>query len=215
MLKVLFKSRNMRRIILLAWCLLLAACSQATELAATQDIALEQNSASTPHAAEPTSTPVVPTQTPTTERTATPTATDIPPTATPTTTPIPEEETEEPKFIDYSAIAGQWFGWGEEVSGFIFWVEINLESGALISEPVGTVSYGLIEGNPDCNGTLFALSPLENSYRAREVITDGNSCDDGVVELALDTQIGTLLYKFSSPNGNPLDEASGELMREQ
>jgi hypothetical protein len=191
----------MKTTTLLILCLLLAACTTATEQIS--------NTAPTNTPSETPSkvTEVVTTPTPTTEPTSTATPSEISATATVTSTP----EEEDP-FLDFSAIEGQWSGSGEEAGGISFWIEVNLSSSAEFLNPVGMVTYGLTEDIPDCSGTWAALSAQKPSYRVRETITDGD-CSNGIVQLKLDDENGNLLYDFIPSPSNPYAEAEGILMR--
>ena len=99
--------------------------------------------------------------------------------------------------LDFSAIAGQWAGWG--VESFpdgrqrTSWIVLDVDESAREGELVGTFTVGTEGANgqlvEDCALNLFAESADPPAYRFTASIA---GCTDAMVEIEHDTDVDVL-----------------------
>ena len=122
--------------------------------------------------------------------TTAPGSADAPPPPPPTPTPV----------LDFSAIAGDWAGEGNDLNQPAFYeIEITVGAEAAEGSRAGTISY---EGTLNdlafsCGGELVARLANGNTYEFTENITSGTGCvTGGTVRLIHDAATSMLDYEW-------------------
>ena len=102
--------------------------------------------------------------------------------------------------LDFSAIAGDWAGEGNDLNQPAFYqIEITMVAEAAEGDQAGTISYSNDSGF-SCGGELAALLANGNTYEFTETITSGTGCfTGGRVRLTYDAAAGTLSYELFHP----------------
>ncbi len=117
--------------------------------------------------------------------------------------------------LDFSAIAGDWAGAGNDLDQPTFYqIEITVEAEAAEGSQAGTISYeGTLAGTAfSCGGQLAALLANGNTYEFTETITFGACATGGRVRPTYDAAAGTLSYDWFAPVSDQL-AAQGVLTR--
>ncbi len=132
--------------------------------------------------------------------TTAPGSADAPPPPPPTPTPV----------LDFSAIAGDWAGEGNDLNQPAFYeIEITVGAEAAEGSQAGTISYSNDSGF-SCGGELAALLANGNTYEFTENITSGTNCvTGGTVRLIHDAATSTLDYEAVAPESS---HRSGQLV---
>jgi hypothetical protein len=135
--------------------------------------------------------------------TTAPGSADAPPSPPPTPTPV----------LDFSAIAGDWAGEGNDLNQPAFYeIEITVGAEAAEGSQAGTISYEgtLHDLTISCGGKLFARLANGNTYEFTENITSGTNCvTGGTVRLIHDAATSTLDYEAVAPESS---HRSGQLV---
>ncbi len=111
--------------------------------------------------------------------------------------------------LDFSAIAGDWAGEGNDLFQPAFYqIEITMVAEAAEGDQAGTISYSNDSGF-SCGGELAALLANGNTYEFTETITSGTGCiTEGTVRLIHDAATSTIDYEWFAPEGS---RRSGQL----
>ena len=128
-----------------------------------------------------------------------------------TQTTAPPEDPAPAPVLDFSAIAGEWTGSGEENNGTEFSIDATIEAEAVRGDEIGIVEYRA-EGFMDCENRWLASDAEDPVYVVREVRGQAGNCPPGTVTLE---RFGDdeLLYEYTPDNGNQDIAGAGTLTR--